>query len=235
MRLALVNTPRSGSTWLRQLLQDAYAVPGLAAVNPDAVDWAGLPGECVLALHWRRTPALARRLHEGQFHTATVVRHPLDVLLSVLQFCLHDDSTSGWLDGEAGDEGPIRGAMPGSARPFWTTQPARAAALLAVSRDWAADPDCLCVRYEDLVADPPGQLRRVAEALGEPARRPAAEVAAAATLPAMRPAPASITISGRAAPACGRTCSSPPTPAGSLRHTELALRRWATSATRTPS
>ena len=137
-------------------------------------------------MHWRRTPALTRRLREGGFHVMTVVRHPLDVLLSVLQFCLHDDSTMGWLGGEAGDERPIRGAMPGSAAFLDYAVGPRAAALLAVGPDWAADPDCILVRYEELVADAPGELRRIAEALGEPDRRSAAEVAAAATLPAMR-------------------------------------------------
>jgi hypothetical protein len=186
LRIAVVSTPRTGSTWLRQLLMDAYAIPGQAVHRPDDLNWAELPEKCVLQLHWHRTAALVQKLREEGFRILSVARHPLDVLISILQFCLHDDSTLQWLDGEGGDERPIHGAMPGSAVFLDYAVGPRAAALMTVSREWKSAPECLSVRYEDLVADGVGELTRIADALGEPTGRPIAEVVAGATIPKLQ-------------------------------------------------
>jgi hypothetical protein len=186
LRIAVISTPRTGSTWLRMLLMEAYAIPGFAVHRPDDLNWADLPEECVLQLHWRRTPALVRRLREEGFRVVCVTRHPVDILISILQFCLHDDSTLQWLNGEGGSERPIHGAMPGSAIFLEYGAGPRAAALMTVSREWTSAPECLRVRYEDLVADGEGQLKRIAEALGEPSRRLIAEVVERATIPKLR-------------------------------------------------
>ena len=186
VRIAIISTPRTGSTWLRLLLMDAYAIPGLAVPRPDDLDWAGLPEECVLQLHWHRTPALLQRLGQEGFRVVSVTRHPLDVLISILQFCLHDDSTLQWLDGEGGDERPIQGTMPGSAAFLEYAAGPRAAALMAVSQEWASAPETIGVRYEELIADTQGELRRIVEVLEEPMRRVIAEVAEGATIPKLR-------------------------------------------------
>jgi hypothetical protein len=186
IRLVIISTPRSGSTWLRQLLMDAYSIPGLAAHRPNDVDWPGLPPECVLQLHWHRTPALLRRLEEERFRVLTVARQPLDILISILQFCLHDDSTLQWLDGEGGSERSIQGAMPGSAAFLDYAVGPRAAVLMAVTHEWRQAADCLLVRYEELVGDTAAQLGRIAQALGEPVRRPIPEVVEGATIPKLR-------------------------------------------------
>jgi hypothetical protein len=186
LRIAIISTPRTGSTWLRMLLTEAYGIPGFAVHRPDDLNWADLPEECVVQLHWHRTPALVHRLGEEGFRVVSVARHPLDVLISILQFCLHDDSTLQWLNGEGGSERPIHGAMPGSALFLEYGAGPRAAALMAVSREWTSAPECLRVRYEDLVADSEGELKRIAEALGEPTRRLIAEVVGSATIPKLR-------------------------------------------------
>jgi hypothetical protein len=165
---------------------DAYAIPGMAVHRPDDLNWADLPEKCVLQLHWHRTAALVQQLREEGFRILSVARHPLDVLISILQFCLHDDSTLQWLDGEGGDERPIHGAMPGSAVFLDYAVGPRAAALMTVSREWKSAPECLPVRYEDLVADGVGELTRIADALGEPTDRPIAEVVAGATIPKLQ-------------------------------------------------
>jgi hypothetical protein len=186
LRIAVISTPRTGSTWLRMLLMEAYGIPGFAVHRPDDLNWADLPEECVVQLHWHRTPALVHRLREEGFRVVCVTRHPLDVLISILQFCLHDDSTLQWLNGEGGSERPIHGAMPGSATFLEYGAGPRAAALMTVSREWAPAPECLRVRYENLVADAEGELRRIAEALGEPTRRLIAEIVDSATIPKLR-------------------------------------------------
>jgi hypothetical protein len=186
LRVAVVSTPRSGSTWLSKLLAVAYDLPDRAVHNPSEVDWQQLPPGLVLQLHWRRTPPFLARLEENGFRVLTVARHPLDVLISVLHFALHDRSTARWLEGEEGNERAICGVMPCSAafRAYATGR--RAAALLSVSREWWADAAALRVRYEDLVARPHDELERLADALGEAPRVAAAEALAATTIPRLR-------------------------------------------------
>jgi Sulfotransferase domain len=186
VRLAVMSSPRSGGTWLRLLLEGIYAVPGLSVPNPAALDWQSLPSECVLHMHWHRTPALARMLDDEGFRVVSVIRHPLDLLVSVLQFCLHDDSPLQWLGGENGDERSIRGVLPNSPAFIRYACGPRAAALMDVNREWRPAPGALQVRYEELVADTPRGLRRIEATLGKPTRRPAAAVAADATIPQLR-------------------------------------------------
>jgi hypothetical protein len=186
LRIAIISTPRTGSTWLRMMLMDAYAVPGFAVHRPDDLKWSTLPEKCVLQLHWHRTDALVQQLGEEGFRVMSVARHPLDVLISILQFCLHDDSTLEWLSGEGGDERPIHGAMPSSAVFLDYAAGPRAAALMAVSREWALAPECIRVRYENLAADSISELARITHALGEPTYRPIAEVVEGATIPKLQ-------------------------------------------------
>jgi hypothetical protein len=174
--MAIVSTPRSGNTWLRSLLTGAYAAPDLAIHNPADTDWTALPRDCVIQVHWHRTPAFLRTLQDAGFRVVTMRRHPLDVLLSILQFCQHDRSTLRWLDGENGNERPIYGAMPGSAAFADYAAGRRAAALLSVSTEWWQAPDVCRLRYEDLVADPAGAFDRVVQELGHRPRRPTREV-----------------------------------------------------------
>ncbi|MCU0705867.1 MAG: hypothetical protein MUF18_18010 [Fimbriiglobus sp.] len=164
LRLAVVGTPRSGNSWLRYLLRSAYCIPEVAL--HEVTDWAALPTECVLQIHWRRTPEFVGQLAEHGFRVIAPVRHPLDVLISILHFCWYDPDTGGWLLGTGGNEDSIRAAMPRS-RPFieYCTSP-RTAALLAVSADWHGRPDTVGVRYEELVADPRAGLLRITDQIG---------------------------------------------------------------------
>jgi hypothetical protein len=186
LRLALVTTPRSGVTWLRHLLATAYAVPELAAHSPAELDWAALPASCVLSVHWHRTPAFEGLLREHGFRVVTVARHPLDVLISILHFALYDTSPLRWLEGEGGDEGPICGAMPCSTPFLEYATGRRAKALLSVGRQWWEAPGCYRVRYESLVADPHGELRRAVDSFGVASARPLAEAVAENTIPRLR-------------------------------------------------
>jgi hypothetical protein len=181
VRVAIVSTPRSGNTWLRSLLTGAYGAPDLAIHNPADTDWTALPRDCVIQVHWHRTPSFLRTLQDAGFRVVTMRRHPLDVLLSILQFCQHDRSTLRWLDGEKGNERPIYGAMPGSAAFADYATGGRAAALLSVSTEWWQAPDVCRLRYEDLVADPAGAFDRVVGELGHGPRRPLREVTRRAT------------------------------------------------------
>jgi hypothetical protein len=186
LRIAVISSPRSGNTWLRSLLADAYGLEDFAFHNPAEADWSLLPRGCVLQIHWHRTPSFLRTLNDAGFRVVTMMRHPLDVLLSVLQFCQYDRSTLRWLDGENGNERPIYGVMPGSAAFVEYATGRRAAALLSVGTEWWRAPDVCRVRYEDLVADPVGELDRLIRDLGRPSLRPTDEVAGRATVAELR-------------------------------------------------
>jgi hypothetical protein len=108
-----------------------------------------------------------------------VVRHPLDVLISVLHFSGFNESTRQWLDGMNGDETDIIGTQPTSAAFRNYCLGDRAAALLSVGVSWS-DPSggeaIPIVRYEQLVADPVGEMRALMGAIGETERAPLSEV-----------------------------------------------------------
>jgi hypothetical protein len=165
-RIAVVSTPRAGNTWVRHLLAAAYQLPHLARHSMADADWAEFPPEVVLQLHWRRTPEFAARLAEHGFRVVTVARHPFDVLISILHFCIHESESEHWLLGAGGSEADVFGAMPRSRVFVEYAKGPRAAELLAVTPDWWGQPGVIGVRYEDLVADTEGELRRLESALG---------------------------------------------------------------------
>jgi hypothetical protein len=171
LRLLIVSTPRVGNTWTRTLLNKVYRfneVPKgeLAVHDPADVPWNDLPARCILQLHWHRTEPFTALLRQHRFRTLTLVRHPLDVLVSILQLSQHTRETGCWLKSENGDESSIRGISPRSdAFLEYATGP-RAKALLSVSLEWWDAPRVLKARYEDLVADPSGGFRRITSALG---------------------------------------------------------------------
>lgn len=187
LRIAIVSTPRSGNSWLRRLLTDAYGLAELAAHTPADVYWGGLPARCVLQIHWRREASFLDLLGQHRFRVVVLARHPLDVLVSVLQFAPHEPETARWLEGEGGDESALTGATPrGPAFLAYAASP-RAAALLSVTREWWDAPGAYPLRYEDLVGDPAGELRRLSVALGRPMPGEiAAEVVAANSLERLR-------------------------------------------------
>ena len=187
LRLAIVSTPRSGNTWFRNLLLRYYAVPESASHQLTDDDWARMPPEVVHQIHWPRTPEFLTKLRDHGFRVLTLSRHPLDTLISILHFSWYNPETAMWLLGRGGDETGLRGAMPRS-RPFidYATGP-RAAALLAVTVEWWQQPDVISVRYEDLVADPAGQLAAIAEHVGPPRCGSVADVVAECSIERLRP------------------------------------------------
>lgn len=184
-RLAIVSTPRCGNTWLLHALQLLYDMPGAPISTPSELDWPRLPPGFVFQLHWHPTSEFVALLAGHRFRVLALTRHPLDCLISVLHFSLHD-RTEHWLEGESGDERSIFAAMPRSTAFLDYASGPRAAALLSVSEEWKARPGTYVLRYENMVRDTAGELRRLADAVGATLRRPIEEVAAATTLQGMR-------------------------------------------------
>ena len=153
--------------WLRRLLGAAFELADLSADTPAAVDWDDLPERCALQLHWPPDSELLERLDAASFRTVALARHPLDVLISILQFAQHEPRTARWLNGEGGTELALLDAEPCSAAFLDYATGPRAAALLDVSVAWWREPRLDArVHYEGLVADPPLVLTGVAAALG---------------------------------------------------------------------
>lgn len=178
MRIAVVSSPRCGGMWLRRLLVAAHDLEERSSFTPDEVDWHGLPERCVLHIHWHRDEALLALLARHRFATVTVARHPVDVLVSILHFAQHEPATSRWLDGEGGDESSLLGTDPTSAAFLRYATGPRARALLSVTPEWWPHAGTR-LRYEDLVADPAGEIERMSRELGFSPLVPPAEAAAA--------------------------------------------------------
>lgn len=165
-RLAILSTPRSGNTWVRHLLASAYRIPSLAWHVMGESDWAELPDELVLQMHWRRDARILERLREQGFRVVCLARHPFDVLISILHVAVYGVESEHWLLGRHGDETPIWGAWPRHpAFLDYATSP-RAKELLAVSSDWWTEPGVIRIRYEQAVADPKAVLEGVVEQAG---------------------------------------------------------------------
>lgn len=166
LRIAVVSTPRAGNTWVRHLLGTSYQVPHFARHSMADGDWATLPPEVVLQIHWRREPGFVARLAEHGFRVVTVARHPLDSLISILHFCVYESESEHWLLGAGGTETEIYATMPRSRAFIEYAKGPRAAALLAVTSDWWGQPGVLGLRYEDCVLDTDAELQKIETAFG---------------------------------------------------------------------
>ena len=165
-RIAIVSTPRTGNTWLRLMLSRAYALEQGGSSHIQEVPWGLLPSRSVVQIHARRNPETVACFRKYRERVVVLSRHPLDVLMSILVFARRDNMTREWLTGEGGDEWPITGVSPNSRAFLDYALGPRAAALLAVSKEWWEDPDALSVRYETLKAETVSEVRRIGEWVG---------------------------------------------------------------------
>ena len=167
MRVAIISTPRSGNTWLRKMLAMLCGGEEIAMHSPTDLDWGNLPSKnCVLQLHWHKTLHIERLLIENGFQVVVLQRHPLDVLISILQFAHQEPQTIHWLNGEEGSEENIYGKSPVSNAFLEYAISPRARALLSVSIEWSAAPGAILVRYDDLVSDTEQTLYDLTAKLG---------------------------------------------------------------------
>jgi Sulfotransferase domain len=200
LRIALVSTPRSGNTWFRRLLATTFMLEDRAVHNPEDLVWHELPERFVLQCHWHKFEPFTSLLEENLFRVVVLSRHPLDVLISILHFAPHNAETARWLEGDGGNEVSIYGAKPRDSAFLEYAAGPRAAALLSVSHEWRQAEGRYSVRYEDVVRDPAGELKRLAAALDQPVTP---EVIAEAI------ASNSIRIFGKAGLVYGKPCSLP--------------------------
>lgn len=184
-RFFLACTPRTGNLWFRRLLASSLGSIATAAHSPDEVDWASIPRDAIVAMHWHFSESFHAQLARDGFSPIVTVRHPLDVLISILQFSQHEPATAQWLKGEAGDETCLRTADPTSPEFLEYALSDRAAALLSVSMEWL-DHAVSIIRYEELVKSPERVLSDVIDRIGETAKLPVADVVGSNSLESLR-------------------------------------------------
>jgi hypothetical protein len=140
----------------------------IAVHAPGELDWASLPADIIVQLHWRWSLNFETLLCSHGFQPICVIRHPIDVLISILHFCAFAPQTARWLDGAGGDERSIVDAAPVSREFSDYCLSERASQLLAVSVDWTRAGNSggrvPVIRYESLVSDP---VRTLASLLDE--------------------------------------------------------------------
>ena len=175
-RIAIFNTPRSGSTLLRLILANTLDLVDMPAHHPADIDWQNLPDRVIVHIHWPRTAYLDSLLNQAQMRVVTISRHPFDVLLSILRYAQLEPRTSEWLWGDGGDEDEIVGADPTST-PFalWATSD-RARALLNVTDSWLSHSEVTHVRYDPLVRSAEAEITRLLTGWSLSATRSVADV-----------------------------------------------------------
>jgi len=186
LRLAVISTPRSGNCWLRHMLAETLELEHIIVHLPSEVSWDNLPERAILQLHWLPEEAFRTQLAKHDFRVIVLARHPLDVLISILAFSQHDDSTLRWLDGAGGSERSLAGAAPLSESFLDYAIGSRAKQLLGVSAEWWNLPGVCRVHYESLMLDPAGRLAALIAELGVSPRKSPVEVAARSTPDDMR-------------------------------------------------
>ena len=186
VRIFLACTPRAGNVWFRRLLGNILDAPIFIGHNPGQIPWTGLPDECIVAMHWHYNPWFASFLDRLAFQRVCLLRHPLDVLVSILRFAPREPATAKWLEGECGDERTLADATPISPAFVDYCLSPRAATLLNVSPGWANF--CRAVtRYEDLIENASSELRRFISELGVEPKRNIEDVVAAESIDKLRP------------------------------------------------
>lgn len=165
-RVALVSSPRSGNTWLRRMLAPLFGLEERAVHVPGELGWHALPAHSVIQMHWPATPSFTAQLEGHGYHVVVLVRHPLDILISILHFAKHEPQTARWLNGAHGDERLILDTEPCSEQFVDYAIAPRARALIEISSKWSSRPGIIPVRFEDLVKCPAHELQRIVERSG---------------------------------------------------------------------
>lgn len=187
LRLALVSTPRSGNTWTRELLGSLFELEQIPVHNPAELDWENLPHRCVIQIHWYPEESFLSRLERHGVRVAVMARHPLDVLMSWLNYVYYIHQEGYCPGGGACLDCAIVGVLPRSDSFLEWTRSEYARCLLFHSPSWWNRTGVLRVRYEDLVADTQGALERLASEIGDLPRRPIAEVVEANAIGRKKP------------------------------------------------
>ena len=157
LKLMILSCPKTGNSWLRQLLHFAYGVPivGLPANWSDSTGQS-LPEAFVGHQHLAPTERLVRWIAENGVTVLTTIRHPADTLLSYFHYARWQDAEHDRSFSQLRSDGENPGT---AALRFAASEFAQA---YAISLNWARL-GAIVVRYEDLVQDPVAGLRALGD------------------------------------------------------------------------
>lgn len=160
LRVAVISTPRCGNTWVRSVLADILELQELAVHNYTEIQ--SIPERAILQVHWYREPCFQRFLRDHGFKIVVLARHPLDVLVSILNFIRYEPLTSRWLEGNAEIPTSLIGQPPTSREFIRYATSWGAENILNISYQWWHDRDAVKFRYEQLVEQPDETLLSLA-------------------------------------------------------------------------
>lgn len=175
LRLAVISTPRSGNTWVREVLAAVYELEQMPAHYPEQFPWGSLPRRCVLQIHWYPDERFTELLEVDGVRPVVLARHPFDVLMSWLNHIYYVHLEGICLEGQTCNECGIVGVLPRSADFLDYACGRWGRYLLGYCPAWWVRPGVIRARYEDLVADPEASFGRILGQIGEMPRRPLRE------------------------------------------------------------
>ncbi len=169
LRIAVISTPRSGNTWARAMLADLYGLEsiGLHSRAPRSTGRIS-PRRCVIQIHWAPWPRFVKRLRRKGVRVVVMARHPLDVLMSWLNYAYYVHQ-EGYCQGEGiCKECAIVGALPRSEAFLNYLRSDDGRILLSFSPAWRFLPPA-CFRSVTRISD--GRPRGGSESPGGTDRR----------------------------------------------------------------
>ncbi|HEV3121533.1 MAG TPA: sulfotransferase domain-containing protein [Isosphaeraceae bacterium] len=200
LRIAIVATPRSGHTWLRKLLSKIYSLPEFGIHKLDELDWENLPPRMALQVHWPPSESFQALMRRHDFHVVSPARHPLDLLISMLNYIQYAADPPRWSSTSGQGECTLFRATPMSEAflqfacgeipeqlftctgPWWKTPNE----MLPITSQWWQAPFTLRVRYEDLVRDPVTALAQLCARISLEQKQSIEDAVAATTMPKLR-------------------------------------------------
>jgi hypothetical protein len=197
-----VGTPRSGHTWLRKLLASIYSLEKFGIHKLEELDWENLPPRMALQVHRHPTESFRALLRTHGFHVVSPARHPLDLLISMLNYIQYTPDPPRWTSASGKGECTLVRAAPlseeflqfacgeipdhlfTSTGPWWQTP----TELLAITSQWWQTPGTICLRYEDLVNEPVATLAKICARISPDLKRSIEDVVTATTMDELRAA-----------------------------------------------
>ena len=167
-RIIIASQPKTGNVWLRNLLCSVYGLPdlneqfgdGIPLDADDFVDFAAsriLPDGYVLQQHFFPTERLLGFSTERNCRLVTLLRNPYETFVSFYHYVNRlpgrfEGRPAQVLVGKAIDHPDVLTFLAGRYRVH-----------LQISRDWLESGASFILRYEELLADPAGELSALTE------------------------------------------------------------------------
>lgn len=164
IRFAIISSPRSGNTWVRNVLGSALNISTDAKHNYD--EFNDISGSLGIQIHWPREPNFQKFLQVNAFQPIVVSRHPLDILCSMMHFIRYEPMTSRWLEGNVAIPSHLKGRSPACSAFLEYATSFGAENLLSVTYQWWHEPAALKLRYETAVSGKENAFALAFEKLG---------------------------------------------------------------------